>query len=59
MKKYRSGESLRRSQAILAKCADCMNLYADGLNDCEIKECPLYPRMPYRVKQPKKTEIEI
>lgn len=55
---YRSGKSLTSSQAILAKCAECMAKYADGRDDCAMPDCPLYPWMPYgtrpRVKKGRK-----
>ena len=46
--KYFEGESITRKEAILAKCFDCMNMYADGRIDCECDSCPLYHFMPYR-----------
>lgn len=45
---HRKGGRLTQRQAILAKCADCMNNYVDGREDCRITACPLYPWMPYR-----------
>jgi hypothetical protein len=47
-KKHLEGDKLTHKQAILAKCYDCMNGYLDGKMDCGIKDCPLYPVMPYR-----------
>jgi hypothetical protein len=47
---YRTGIVLTRRQAIIAKCADCMNNYVDGRNDCGVRTCPLYPWMPYAGK---------
>ena len=41
------GDKLTPRQMVLAKCAECMGLYADGKEDCQIKECPLYLLMPY------------
>ena len=49
LKKYREGKKLTRGQAIIAKCYLCMN---GNRYDCEIPECPLYPYMPYRGKEP-------
>ena len=46
-KKWETGEKLSFKQAILAKCAECMAMYADGKADCGIPECSLYPWMPY------------
>ena len=45
--KYSKGERLTLSESILAKCYDCMGCYQDGRNDCELKDCSLYPFMPY------------
>lgn len=48
-KKYQKNkEPLSRTNAILAKCYDCMGGYVDGKLDCIIDECPLYPFMPYK-----------
>ena len=33
--------------AIIAKCYDCMGGYTDGVYECKIPDCPLYPYMPY------------
>jgi len=46
--RYLSGEKITLAQMIKAKCYECMGTYADGKNDCEMKDCPLYARMPYR-----------
>jgi len=48
LKKYFAGGRLTQRQMILAKCYECMGGYADGKVDCGIKDCPLYPLMPYR-----------
>lgn len=45
--KYLNGEKITQRQAILANCYTCMGYYADGRNDCKLKQCPLYPFMPY------------
>jgi len=42
-----SGEKLTPTQAIHAKCYECMGCYADGKADCGISDCPLYPFMRY------------
>jgi len=47
LKKHLSGEKLTQRQMILAKCAECMNYYADGKIDCEIPGCPPYPLSAY------------
>jgi len=46
--KYLNGETTTIRGAALAKCYECMNMYADGKVDCGIKDCPLYPFMPFR-----------
>ena len=48
LKKYLTGGRLTHKQMAIAKCYDCMGGYGDGKLDCGIKECPLYPLMPYR-----------
>ena len=57
LKAYLNGDRLTQRQAIIAKCADCTNYYADGKNDCLIPDCPLYPYQPYQltVSKPKKS----
>ena len=45
------GKRLPFEHAIHAKCAECCNGYSDGLLDCKVPSCPLYPFMPYREKQ--------
>jgi hypothetical protein len=50
LKKYLDGGRLTPKQMILATCYSCMGGYTDGKLDCGIKECPLYPVMPYRDK---------
>ena len=42
---------LSRKEAMLAFCADCMNLYQDGLADCENTRCPMFPYRPYPNKE--------
>ena len=48
---YLDGNPITRSEAILAKCADCMCFHSDGRIDCLNPICPLYPWMPYRGKR--------
>ena len=52
LNKYRSGKKLKFKDSIIAKCADCMNYYADGRYSCSIPGCPLFPFMPYKKKHP-------
>lgn len=49
---FAEGKRLSYKQAVLAKCFECMDRYKDGLTDCQISGCPLYPFMPYRKKTP-------
>jgi len=46
--KHLAGEKLTLAQMIKAKHYECMGGFADGKIDCGMKDCPLYPRMPYR-----------
>jgi len=46
--KHLNGEKTARFEAIKAKCYDCMGFYADGVQDCGVKDCPLYPFHPYK-----------
>jgi hypothetical protein len=55
---YKSGKKLSFKQQCLAKCADCMNRFLDGREDCLIPTCPLYPSMPYRIKSNAVNDIE-
>jgi hypothetical protein len=48
MADYLSGKAISRSEAMRAKCAECMCWHADGRQDCKNEPCPLYPWMPYR-----------
>lgn len=41
-------------QRLLAKCFECMGGYKDGMVDCRIPDCALYPNMPYRAGRPVK-----
>lgn len=51
--KYLKGEKITHSQAIKAKCCDCMGYYYDGRFDCKVNTCPLYGFMQYRGRSPK------
>jgi len=42
-----SGEKLTPTQAVHAKCYECMGYYADGKVDCGISDCPLYQSHRY------------
>jgi len=45
---FLSGQKQTPLASIRAKCYDCMCYYQDGKVDCGMKDCPLYPYMPYR-----------
>lgn len=53
LRKYWTGTTLTRKQAIIATCAECNGFYVDGRRDCEIDRCPLYQWMPYRMGRKK------
>jgi hypothetical protein len=61
LNKYLNGGKLSLKQMILAKCFECCGNYADGKDDCELSDCPLYPIMPYGVvwKGRKKGKIPV
>lgn len=48
MEKMLAGTLRHRAGALKAKCYDCMGGYADGIMDCSVTSCPLYPFHPYR-----------
>jgi len=56
--KHYEEKSLIRSEAIKAKCYDCMGMYADGVCSCEIPECPLFPFNPYSKVKPVEVEAQ-
>jgi hypothetical protein len=45
---YLNGNKITRDQAIKAACYQCTNYYIDGLIDCEMDHCSLYPYFPYK-----------
>jgi hypothetical protein len=51
LKKYQRGIELTQKQAILAKCADCVNWFYDGKVDCKVPGCPLHPKMQYNPRR--------
>lgn len=58
LEKYRKDfKPLSPKRAILAFCADCMNLYQDPIKDCKNLRCPLYSHMPYN--KSKKRDVEV
>lgn len=50
--KFINGEQLNLRESIYAHCYDCSGYYADGVEDCGCKRCPLYPFMPYSPIKP-------
>jgi len=46
--KYLEDRKVTRKEAMLAKCYECTNGYADGKIDCGMKSCPLYSFMPFK-----------
>ena len=47
---FLKGKKLTYRESVLAKCYSCTCYYADGTEDCETEDCPLYLQMPYRKK---------
>jgi len=45
--KHLRGERLSSTEAIRAKCYECMGGYGDDKVDCKIAKCPLHSIMPY------------
>jgi len=56
--KHLGGKKLNSTQRLRAKCYSCMGYYADGKMDCQVPECPLYPKMPYRSKTHSEIPLE-
>ncbi len=44
---YLKGETLSRTQAMVAKCYECCNGFVDGRVDCKVTSCPMYGFMQY------------
>jgi hypothetical protein len=40
--KHLEGGKLSRTQAMKAKCYDCMGYFIDGRQDCKIPNCPMF-----------------
>jgi len=51
--KYLNGGRLSASQAVKAKCYDCMGWFADGPGCCTSPECALFPFQPYNINRRK------
>jgi len=59
--RHLEGDKLSFKRAIHAKCYECMGYCIDGLIDCTLTDCPLYPFMPYnpnRIKRNRKNKVE-
>lgn len=52
--RHAAGEKLSPQQSIRAKCYECMAGYTDGVGDCAMPDCPLYPLHPYNPNRQKK-----
>ncbi len=48
--KHLDGDKLSRSEAMGAKCYECLGYLADGKQDCKIPTCPMYDYRPYKDK---------
>lgn len=57
IRKHLKGKELTPTEAILGKCADCMASYVDGMIDCGMPECTLYPFMPYKKNNKKEDKL--
>lgn len=51
---YIGGKEIGLSKAVRAKCCECMGYYVDGMIDCGVHTCSLYPWMPYKHRKPAK-----
>jgi hypothetical protein len=51
------GGRLSATEAIKAKCYECMGGYGDDKVDCEISACPLRPMMPYNPDKNKSLRV--
>ena len=59
--KFLEGGKITLGQAVKAKCFDCCGYYEDGKVDCGVRDCPLYPWMPFgkaKQERPKKPRTE-
>ena len=48
--KHISGGKITRTQAMKAKCYECMGYFVDGKMDCKIESCPMFFYRPYKDK---------
>lgn len=58
MIKFLEGKPLTRGQSIRAMCYSCLGFCEAGGFDCEVKDCPLYPFMPYNRNKVKDSDEE-
>ena len=56
--RHYQGQKLTYKQRCLAMCYDCMGGYTNGKVSCEIKDCPLYPVMPFKNKKKTRSDPE-
>jgi len=54
---HSQGKPLTPRNRIIGACCECMGYYLDGRSDCGVKDCILYPLMPYRADRKKNTPI--
>lgn len=47
LKAHRAGRRLSFLRAIFAKCYECCGGVRAEIENCDIKECPLWPHNPY------------
>ncbi len=53
--KHLSGKRVTQRQAIQAHCYECQGYCADGREDCEKPECPLYPFSQFNPNRSKRS----
>ncbi len=51
--RYQAGDKLTPLRAIFAKCYECCNGVRPEIENCNIKNCPLWPHNPY-IRTPNK-----
>ena len=53
--RHLEGKRITRKDAIDAKCYECNGYCADGVEECNIRDCPLWPYSPFRRKDESST----
>ena len=56
--RYLAGKQLTPSRTLRAKCCDCQGNYTDGKEDCNNRNCPVHPWMPYSKTPRPKSEAK-